>query len=596
MAAANPIVRTFSKSASRGASALSSSRAASNPQLIALTQPIRPSPRHLGGGSSSLDERRARTAIVYNAVSGPRGKKRDYSASASDKIILRLPPGHQLRPSDVKTVFDYPRDLNSVYTVGEKIGAGSFGIVFKATHKDTGVEYACKSISKIPKNQSHTTPHHLLKVRSEVDCMLTLGASLDAVFLKDVFEDDEAVHLVMELCTGGPLIQSMDTSELSEKRVAELIRGILRFLAQCHSKDLIYRDVKPGNFLFSNKDPSSSLKATDFGLMIQHSDSEPNLTTRAGTPVYIAPEVVLRNYGKEADVYSVGVLCFQLLTGRFPYWPSNKFKAPTMNQLFDIIAGAKIDFKPLSKEGVSEEAQDFLQKLLAKDPDLRITAAKALEHPWIKEGGAAADTPMNGSVVQRLQRFAVNGHLKQYVLNIIAEDLMSDSSAESTAFFEPLRDMFQTVDADSSGDVSVTELIDGLTQQGYSLTPSEVEQLVTRMDVNRDGQIDFDEFATCLLDWQEFQDTDRWKGLVERAFNKLDLNGDGYISLEEIITLLPESFQTKEEKKAAAMSMMREFDASTDGLISWSEFYDMLSDMSSQNALEYYDRRYTTPS
>mmetsp|Transcript_13911 Transcript_13911/g.32843 ORF Transcript_13911/g.32843 Transcript_13911/m.32843 type:complete len:375 (-) Transcript_13911:805-1929(-) len=260
-------------------------------------------------------------------------QKRDYNASAADKVILRLPPGHHLQRQDVKRVFDYPTDLTEKYQLEEVIGKGSFGIVYRAIDRNTGLAYACKSICKIPKKQNHTTPHHLLKIRSEVDCMRTLGASLDAVFLKDTFEDENDIHLIMELCTGGPLIQSMDVSKLSEKRVAELIRSILRFLAQCHSKGLIYRDIKPGNFLYSTSDPESPLKATDFGLMIQHADSDPPLTTRAGTPVYLAPEVVTRNYSKQADIYSVGVLCFQLLTGRFPYWPSNSFKAPTLNEV-----------------------------------------------------------------------------------------------------------------------------------------------------------------------------------------------------------------------------------------------------------------------
>mmetsp|Transcript_13912 Transcript_13912/g.32850 ORF Transcript_13912/g.32850 Transcript_13912/m.32850 type:complete len:210 (-) Transcript_13912:587-1216(-) len=138
---------------------------------------------------------------------------------------------------------------------------------------------------------------------------------------------------------------------------------------------------------------------------------------------------------------------------------------------------------------------------------------------------------------------------------MIAEDIMAGneivSSDESNTFFEPLQDMFSTVDTDSSGDVSVNELVEGLMRQGYTLTESEVEQLVTRMDVNRDGRIEFDEFATCLLDWQEFKGGERWKKLVDRAFKKLDLNGDGYISLEELIALLPAAFKTEEEKRAA---------------------------------------------
>uniref|UniRef100_A0A7S1X9N0 Calcium-dependent protein kinase n=1 Tax=Tetraselmis chuii TaxID=63592 RepID=A0A7S1X9N0_9CHLO len=523
--------------------------------------------------------------------------KRDYSASATDKVILRLPPGHELSADDVKVVFDYPRNLTDRYDLKEKIGAGSFGIVVRAVDKETGIEYACKSIAKIPSKQVKTNPHHLLKIRSEVDCMQTLGASLDAVFLKDVFEDDSYVHMVMELCLGGPLIESMDVSNLTEARVAELIRSILRFLAQCHAKGLIFRDVKPGNFLYATKDEGSSLKATDFGLMIQHSKNEPPLTTRAGTPVYLAPEVVTRNYDAAADVYSVGVLCFQLLTGRFPYWPSNNFKAPTMNELFDMIAQARIDFSTLEKEGVSPSAVDLLKKLLMVDPKRRITALEALKHPWVQEGGAASDAPLSGTVVQRLQRFAVNGHLKQYVLNMITEDIMGSTEVmgmeETAEMITPLRDMFARLDKDGSGDVSVDELVAGLIEQGYSLSEPEVEQLVTRMDVNKDGKIVFDEFATCLLDWPEFRSGNKWQKLVRRAFDKLDLNGDGYISLDELMALLPEFYDTEEKRKEAASAMMREFDNSTDGLISWAEFDNMLSDMSNQNALEYFDKRYT---
>mmetsp|Transcript_29146 Transcript_29146/g.82169 ORF Transcript_29146/g.82169 Transcript_29146/m.82169 type:complete len:600 (+) Transcript_29146:92-1891(+) len=585
--ASRPVVRALGQSAVRQAAALS--RALSKPKLARGISRVASSVRQYESSS------RPRTLRV-SCNSQP--TKRDYAASAADKVILRLPPGHQLSPDDVKRVFDYPGNLTDKYELKEKIGAGSFGTVVKAIDKATGIAYACKSIGKIPNKQTFTTPHHLLKIRSEVDCMLTLGASLDAVFLRDTFEDEHYIHLIMELCTGGPLIQSMDVSQLSEKRVAGLIRSILRFLAQCHSKGLIYRDVKPGNFLYGSKDPNSPLKATDFGLMIQHSEKEPPLTTRAGTPVYLAPEVINRSYSSPADLYSVGVLCFQLLTGRFPYWPSNKFKAPTMNELFDLISTSIIDFSKLPSEGVSPAAQDLIEKLLEKDPSKRITAAEALNHPWIQEDGAASSAPLNGTVVQRLQRFAVNGHLKQFVLNKIAEDIMAGNGVvgadESKAFFEPLKEMFATVDTDNSGDVSVEELVDGLIEQGYSLEQAEVEQLITRMDVDRNGRIEFDEFATCLLDWQVFREGERWKELVKRAFSNLDLNNDGYISLEEIVAVLPEVYKTEQEKKAAAMAMMREFDSSTDGLISWEEFYQMLSDVSSQHALEYYDRRFTS--
>lgn len=87
--------------------------------------------------------------------------------------------------------------------------------------------------------------------------------------------------------------------------------------------------------------------------------------------------------------------------------------------------------------------------------------------------------------------------------------------------------------------------------QGYSLSDTEVQQLVTRMDVNKDGKIVFDEFATCLLDWPEFRSGNKWQKLVRRAFDKLDLNGDGHISLEELMALLPEFYDTEDARKEA---------------------------------------------
>lgn len=75
--------------------------------------------------------------------------------------------------------------------------------------------------------------------------------------------------MVMELCTGGSILERLETVQYTEKRIAAIVRSILRFIAQCHAKGIIYRDVKPDNFLFVSDDPDSAVKATDFGLSIR---------------------------------------------------------------------------------------------------------------------------------------------------------------------------------------------------------------------------------------------------------------------------------------------------------------------------------------
>ncbi len=87
----------------------------------------------------------------------------------------------------------------------------------------------------------------------QIEVMQQLGVSLNAVNLHDVFEDSTAVHLVMELCEGGSLLERVESTQYNERWIAGLVRSILRFIAQCHAKGIIYRDVKPDNFLFLNK-------------------------------------------------------------------------------------------------------------------------------------------------------------------------------------------------------------------------------------------------------------------------------------------------------------------------------------------------------
>ena len=84
-----------------------------------------------------------------------------------------------------------------------------------------------------------------------------------------MFEDDVSVHLVMELCTGGGILDKIKQHSYTERRISQIMRSIIRFISQCHAKGIIYRDIKPDNFLFLNKEENSPIRATDFGLSIR---------------------------------------------------------------------------------------------------------------------------------------------------------------------------------------------------------------------------------------------------------------------------------------------------------------------------------------
>ena len=600
-------------------------------------------------------------------------------------------------------MFGFPRNLREVYVLGSVLGAGSFGVVRECTERSTRRRYAVKSIPKTPKN-GKCTPRYLLKLQTEVDAMDQLGASLDAVYLKDVFEDDVAVHLVMELCAGGSVLERLKEGEYNERQAAEVMRAVLRFLSQCHAKGLVYRDVKPENFLLLHRNndeatddesdeeesvaasvasgaagiwaniqravgfskesatstaPSSSssrlsaaasgsssrskasgrggsrslkfsdaedgfssatgsgggggsgggsstrhaynhselgspVKATDFGLSIRHRPGEPRLKSRSGTPAYMAPEVIEQNYNEKADIWSAGIMMYQLLTGKFPFWEN--VRECSLQQVWKSILEEEINFEAREVRQVSPAARDLLQQLLNRNPDERLTASEALRHRWLRSEDAPR-LPLRATVVQRLQRFATYGHLKQLVFRIIADEFnsagkpISPENPEGRAQLEAVTGLFRDLDVDASGSVSIDELSSGLGRLGYDLDADEIENLMRRMDGNHDGVLGLDEFIAGLVDWGELQEDQQWSAWVSHAFSRLDRNGDGFISLSSLEEMLAEEDEGDEEVRLEARSMLREADANGDGRVSREEFTELLSAGTVPDGLSQYDPR-----
>lgn len=123
-----------------------------------------------------------------------------------------------------------------------------------------------------------------------------------------MYEDKSYIHIVMECCAGGELFDRIaEKGFFSEKQAAEVMRTIVSVVHHCHTMNVIHRDLKPENFLLSDKKPDAILKATDFGLSRFFKEGQV-LDDIVGSPFYVAPEVLRRQYGKEADIWSCGVI------------------------------------------------------------------------------------------------------------------------------------------------------------------------------------------------------------------------------------------------------------------------------------------------
>eukprot|EP00252_Welwitschia_mirabilis_P016130 TRINITY_DN3564_c0_g1_i3.p1 TRINITY_DN3564_c0_g1~~TRINITY_DN3564_c0_g1_i3.p1 ORF type:complete len:358 (+),score=70.25 TRINITY_DN3564_c0_g1_i3:259-1332(+) len=263
--------------------------------------------------------------------------------------------------------------LRDRYKLGEELGVGQFGKIRYCTDTVTGEIFACKSIAK----KRLLTPEDERGVKLEIEIMSALSAHPNVVSLKAVFEEEEYVHLVMELCAGGELFDRLqEHGKYTEPEAAKLFKDLMEVLKFCHDHGVVHRDLKPENILLCDTSDSSPIKLADFGLATYFTPGE-KLQGTVGSPFYIAPEILSGGYDQAVDVWSAGVILYILLSGIPPFWGKTKSK------IFQAIKEADIQFPKDSWGNVSSSAKDLISKMLCTDPKKRLTSMQVLEHPWI---------------------------------------------------------------------------------------------------------------------------------------------------------------------------------------------------------------------
>ena len=423
------------------------------------------------------------------------------------------------------------QNIKNFYKLGSVIGSGGFGQVRICTKigDETQKLFAVKSIFKQKAEKD---------IIKEVKVLITLDHPSIIKFY-EYFVDDEYFHLVTELCTGGELVNKIQESPIPEKQASSIIWKILSAIAYCHSNEISHRDLKPENIMFeTNADTDETeIKIIDFNLSKDNLTGS-NMKSVIGTPYYMAPEVILGDYNRKCDVWSIGIISYFMLCGQQPFYDGK-----TIFNVYNKILREEPEFKEPVWETISPEIIDFIKQCLIKDTNLRPSAKDLFVHPLFK---SVRENIVNNhctitlkSKLENLKNFNHSEKFKKMVLKCIVENVVSSEELKK------LREIFYSLDLDHTGYINVSELQEAFTRVNLQVTDEELQLIIEKCDDKKNGKIDYTEFLVGSVD-----DFYLNKVILKYVFDLFDIDKSGKICTEDLRKMMHrcgESNKSKDE-------------------------------------------------
>lgn len=264
------------------------------------------------------------------------------------------------------------------YNLVRQLGEGGYANVYLCKD-EVGVRYACKSLPK--KKNSYE------RVRKEIDVMKRLQTLPMVVKYVDDGENDLSYYIVQEWCRGGSLYEHLHSGDVKnhhEANVVNVTRSILQALYHMHKNNVIHGDIKASNVLVSGvHNGEFDVRLCDFGNSLVMVDDIVQVSSLVGTPEFMAPENLRSNYHRSSDIWSLGVMVYEMICGRLPFTDHIHLNNPSLPLLCKSILEDNVTFKESAWMEVSDDAKDFVARCLDKDYQQRPLPFECLEHKWI---------------------------------------------------------------------------------------------------------------------------------------------------------------------------------------------------------------------
>ena len=410
------------------------------------------------------------------------------------------------------------KDIRKNYEFISMLGNGSFGKV--RLYRDKNYKELLFAIKTLKKEG--ITSYHFSLLKQEVDILSNMDHP-NIVKYFGIFEDDYFIHIVMEYLKGQDLskiISLKNYTDFNENQMGQIIHQLLKALSFIHSKNIIHRDIKPENILFSDKRNIFSLKLIDFGLATFQEQEKKT----AGTPMYMSPEMVEGNGTYVSDIWSVGVVVYQMVTGKLPFDGGENDE----NQiLYEHIKNDEYNKEKLNNVECSDDVKDFIDKALQKDIKKRMTVQEALNHPWIKKFNVNSLDPslLNENTIQLLLNFSKKPALQKEIYYFLAKI----SNENDIAIY---KNIFNFFDMNNKGGLSKNDLKEGLEKNKIDIDEDTLDIIFDGLDFHNNGKIYYSEFLAAMVSSKDFNKEEK----IISVFNLLKENeqNNNYITYDSL--------------------------------------------------------------
>ncbi|KAF7147389.1 hypothetical protein RHSIM_Rhsim03G0036500 [Rhododendron simsii] len=448
--------------------------------------------------------------------------------------------------------FGFSKQFSTHYEMEEEVGRGHFGYTCSAKAKKGSLKGQDVAVKVIPKSKM-TTAIAIEDARREVKMLRALTGHRNLVQFYDAYEDDSNVYIVMELCTGGELLDRILSrgGKYSEDDAKEVMVQILSVVSYCHLQGVVHRDLKPENFLFTSKDEHSPLKAIDFGLS-DYVKPDERLNDIVGSAYYVAPEVLHRSYGPEADMWSIGVIAYILLCGSRPFW------ARSESGIFRAVLKADPSFDEAPWPSLSSEAIDFVKRLLNKDYRKRMTASQALSHPWLANYHDVK-IPLDMIIYKLVKAYICSSSLRKAALgwhgrtNAVckcnamqlkenkpfSQSVVALAKSLTVPQLAYLREQFTLLGPNKSGYISLQNFKTAVAKNSTeAMKDSRVLDYAHMMSTLQYRKLDFEEFCAAAISVHQLEGMESWEQHARIAYELFEKDGNRPIMIEELASEL----------------------------------------------------------